>query len=133
MATPAEQYAATLLEVSKRFDNLEDETIKRLIGLLQDTRKNIALSLADNPTDFEQFRLSSLQSSIDDITSQFQSQFNADLAGSLTDASDIGLASVAEPLEAIGLNTQAFNVLSPQQLNVALDFSAELGHLSILN
>jgi hypothetical protein len=126
MATPAEQYAATLLEVSKRFDNLEDETIRRLIGLLQDTRKNIALSLADNPTDFEQFRLSSLQSSVDDIISQFQSQFNADLAGSLTGASDIGLASVAEPLEAIGLNTQAFNVLSPQQLNVALDFSAEL-------
>jgi hypothetical protein len=126
MATPAEQYATSLLEVSKRFDNLEDETIKRLVSLLQDTRKSIAASLLDNPTDFEQFRLSSLQASVDDVIAQFQSQLNSELAGSLTGASEIGLASITEPLDTIGLNTSAFNVLSPQQVNVALDFSAEL-------
>lgn len=126
MATPKELYAQSLLETSRRFDNLEDETIKRLIALLQDTRRGIATSLIDNPTDFETFRLSSLRASVDDIMAQFESQFGADLARSLTGVSDIGLASVADPLNAIGLNTSAFNVLSPQQVNIALDFSAEL-------
>jgi hypothetical protein len=126
MATPAEQYATSLLEVSKRFDSLEDETIKRLVALLQDTRKGIASSLLDNPTDFEHFRLSSLQASVDDLVAQFQSQLNSELASSLTGASEIGLAGVVEPLDVIGLNTSSFNVLSPQQVNVALDFSAEL-------
>lgn len=126
MPTPKEQYADALLETSRRFDNLEDDTIKRLISLLQDTRKGIAVSLTDNPTDFEQFRLSSLRASVDDIITQFQSQLNTDLAGSLTGVSEIGLASVTEPLDVIGLNVSSFNVLSPQQVNVALDFSAEL-------
>lgn len=126
MATPKEQYAKSLLETSRRFDNLEDETIRRLVALLQDTRTRIAASLAENPTDFETFRLSSLRASVDDIMAQFESQFGADLAGSLRSASNIGLASVADPLEAIGLNISSFNVLSPQQVNIALDFSAEL-------
>jgi hypothetical protein len=126
MATPNEQYAQSLLEVSRRFDNLEDDTIKRLVALLQDTRKSVAASLAENPTDFEQFRLSSLRASVDEVISQFESQFSADLANSLTGASEIGLANIVDPLGAIGLNTSAFNTLSPQQVNIALDFSAEL-------
>lgn len=126
MATPKQQYADTLLEVSRRFDNLEDDTIKRLISLLQDTRINIASALVDNPTDFERFRLSSLRASVDDIITQFESQLNRELAGSLTGVSKIGLASVTEPLDVIGLNVSSFNVLAPQQVNVALDFSAEL-------
>lgn len=126
MSTPKEQYADTLNEIVKRFDNLDDQTIKRLISLLQDTRRNIATSLADNPTDFEQFRLSELRSSVDNIIDDFQSKFGTDLAKSLTDTSQVGLASVTEPLDVIGLNTSAFNALSPRQVNIALDFSAEL-------
>ncbi len=126
MPTPKEQYADTLNEIVKRFDNLDDQTIRRLISLLQDTRRNIATSLADNPTDFEQFRLSELRASVDNIIDDFQSKFSTDLTKSFTDTSRIGLASVTEPLDTIGLNTSAFNALSPQQVNIALDFSAEL-------
>jgi hypothetical protein len=126
MATPKEQYAAKLLEVSRRFDNLEDDTIKQLIRLLQDTRINIAASITDNATDFQQFRSRGLIDSIDNIILDFQSQLNRDLAGSLTGVSNIGLASVTEPLDVIGLNVSSFNALSPQQVNIALDFSAEL-------
>ena len=126
MATPKEQFASRLDEISRRFDNLEDDTIKRLISLLQDTRVNLGSALAGNPTDFEQFRLSSLRASVDDIIAQFESQLNRDLAGSLTGVSEIGVVSVAEPLDVIGLNVSSFNVISPQQVNIALDFSADL-------
>ncbi len=126
MPTPKEQYADELLAVSKRFDNLEDGTIKRLIALLQDVRKDMALALADNPTDFERFRLQALRDSVDNIILDFQSGLTANLNTSFVGAGNLGVDMVANPLDAIGLNVSSFNTLAPSQVNVALDFSADL-------
>lgn len=123
---PKDQYANELDRILKRFDNLDNQTVRRLIALLQDTRKEIAVTLADNPTDFERFRLTQLTSSIDDIISGFQSQLSANLADGITGASELAVQSVASPLEVIGFNTSSFNRLTPQLSNIALDFSAEL-------
>lgn len=126
MATPKEQYANELIAVSRRFDTLEDGTIKRLIALLQDVRKDMALVLTDNATDFEIIRTQSLIDSVDTIIRSFQSGLTANLNTSLVGVGELGVDMVANPLEVIGMNVSSFNSLSPQQVNIALDFSAEL-------
>lgn len=125
MATPKQQYAKILADIAGRYKQLDEETIKRLITLLQETRKNIGQALLGNPTDFETFRLGQLRASVEQLMAQFQSEFNASLRASFADAASLGGASVSEPLQAIGIRG-AFNVLPPQQVNVALDFSAML-------
>ena len=127
MATPKEQYATELLEVSKRYDNLEDGTIKRLVALLQDVRKDMALTLADEAsTDFTVFRTQSLIDSVDNIIRDFQSGLTVNLNTSLVGVGELGVDMVANPLVTVGLNVSSFNALAPSQVNVALDFSAEL-------
>jgi len=115
MPTPRERYIDALEEITRRYENLDDATIRRLIALLQNVRKEMALVLADNPTDFERFRLSSLKASVDDIITVFQSGLTTDLNAGLVGAGQIGLSAVVEPLDAIGLNVSSFNVLSPRQ------------------
>jgi len=126
LATPKEQYADELLKVSKRFDSLEDGTIKRLIALLQDVRKDLALTLVDNATDFEIIRTQSLIDSVDNIVRGFQSGLTTNFNTSFVGVGQLGVDMVANPLDAIGLNVSSFNSLAPSQVNVALDFSAEL-------
>lgn len=126
MATPKEQYADELLAVSKRFDNLEDGTIRRLIALLQNVRKDMALTLADNATDFEIIRTQSLIDSVDNIILNFQSGLTTNFNTSFVGVGQLGVDMVANPLDIIGLNVSSFNSLAPSQVNIALDFSAEL-------
>lgn len=126
MPTPKEQYASELLAVSKRFDNLEDGTIRRLIALLQNVRKGMALTLTDNATDFEIIRTQSLIDSVDNIILNFQSGLTTNFNTSFVGVGQLGVDMVANPLDIIGLNVSSFNSLAPSQVNVALDFSAEL-------
>lgn len=127
MPTPKEQYANELIDVARRFDNLEDGTIKRLIALLQNVRKDMALTLADNATtDFEIARTQSLINSVDNIVLNFQSGLTSNFNASFLGSGRLGVDMVTSPLDAIGLNVSSFNSLAPSQVNVALDFSAEL-------
>lgn len=127
MPAPKEAYANELIEVSRRYDNLEDGTIKRLIALLQGVRKDMALTLADNAsTDFEIFRTQNLISSVDNIITNFQSGLSKNFNTSFVGVGELGVDLVASPLDTIGLNVSSFNSLAPSQVNVALDFSAEL-------
>lgn len=127
MATPKEQYANELIAVSQRYDNLEDGTIKRLIALLQDVRKDMALTLADNAsTDFEIIRTQNLITSVDNIIVNFQSGLTKNFNTSFVGVGKLGVDLVANPLDTIGLNVSSFNTLAPSQVNIALDFSAEL-------
>ncbi len=126
MPTPKSLYADALNEISKRYGHLDHQTVRRLIELLQETRKSIALQLLQSPTDFEVFRLSQLRDNIDIIVKRFQLQFGDSLTKALVDAHGLGVAGVTDPLNAIGLNVGTFNTIPTAQLNVVLDFSAEL-------
>jgi len=125
MATSKQQYAKILAAIAKRHDNLDNQTIRRMNSLLQETRKGIGEALLANPSAFELSRLTRLQASVNTLVAQFQSELNTSLRASFSDAMTLGQASVIEPLQAIGVRGE-FNVLPPQQLNVALDFSAAL-------
>jgi len=116
-------YVKSLDDLSKRFDNLDHNTIKNLISLLQDVRRDMSDVLSSGPSDFETARLTQLRASVDNIVARFEAQLMPSLAQSLTDAHAIGAAEVLEPLAAAGVQ---FNMISPAVLNVASEFSAEL-------
>ena len=120
-----QRYARSLRDIAKRYSRLDDQTLRRLISLLQDSRRRIAAQLLNNPSEFTSFHLRRLQSNIDLIVSEFQASFATELRNSFNGATLLGQASVIEPLEAINVNAAVALGVNPVT-NVALDFSAEL-------
>ena len=56
MPTPQQRaYAKSLDDISKRFDKLDDTTIRNIVSLLQDLRKNIAGEIL-SASGFDAFR-----------------------------------------------------------------------------
>jgi hypothetical protein len=124
MPTLKEQYSAALGEILNRYDRLDDQTIRRLVELLQDFRKSLAGEILEL-SDFEAFRLQQLRQSVDRLTQEFESQLNAAVRGAFGSAYRLGQDAVTEPLSAVGIQA-GFNQVNPAQLNTALDFSAVL-------
>jgi len=125
LPTDRRRYTKALEDVSKRYSRLDDETVRRLVALLQDTRRGIASLLLNNPTDFETFRLGQLRASVEQVIGEFQTNLGRSLQTSFSDATGLGSASVIEPLRAVGISG-SFNAISPQLVNAAVDFSAML-------
>lgn len=124
MPTPKQRYARALRDIAKRYGALDDRTVRRLIELLQQVRRELSSDLAAGPSE-SQYRLRQLRASVDRLMSQFEGQLAADLRASVAQAYNLGQAGVTEPLQAIGVRG-AFNQVNPAQLNITLDFSAEL-------
>lgn len=120
-----QQYARELDAIARRFDRLDDTTLRRIIAMLQDLRRDIALTILDNPSSFEIWRLTDLKRSIEDSIARFQSRATGELAQALQDAGRLGIEMVDSPLTAAGIGV-SFNTIAPQIANVAADFSAML-------
>ncbi len=119
-----QRYARELNALVARFDRLDDTAVRSIVALLQDLRRNIAAALLDNPTDFELWRLTGLQRSVEEQIATFQAQATEALKQSLQDAASIGVDMVDKPIgAALGVT---FNALPPQVVNIAADFSAML-------
>ena len=120
-----QRYARELNALVARFDRLDNDTIRRLVALLQDLRKDIAATLLNNPSAYEQWRLTELQRSIEDNIQRFQSRAGDVLTAALLEAGQVGLEMVDKPLIAAGIVTNIVG-LTPQIINIAADFSAML-------
>lgn len=118
-------YARELDTLTRRYTRLDDATLRRIIALLQELRRDIALTILDNPSSFEIWRLTELKRSIEDNIGRFQSKATGELATALQEAGNIGAAMVDDPLNVIGIVTR-FNAIAPQVVNIAADFSAML-------
>lgn len=125
MATPQELYAKKLDEIVKRFDNLNNDTIRRTIGLLQDMRGRLFAELAQGGSEFNEFRLRQMTRQVDSLVADFQQQLGGVVRNSITQAHEIGGAAMVEPLVAGSIDGVFFSP-SPAQLNAVLDFSADL-------
>lgn len=120
-----QRYASELNALVKRYDALDGQTVRRLIALLQQLRKDIALTLLSDPSAFEQWRLTELQRAIDDQITRWQSNAAGVLGQALVDAGSIGVELVDKPLIAAGLITNVVGI-TPQVINIAADFGAML-------
>jgi len=124
MPTPKERYTAELNAIAGRYGSMEDQTIKRMLDMIKALRAQIAAELA-TAQDFNAFRLRQLRASLEAHIARFEAQLSADTRAAFEQTMVDGVESVTEPLKAAGLETM-FNRPSSAQLNVVLDFSAEL-------
>ncbi len=117
-------YARKLLQIERRFGLLERDILSRSIVMMRNFRGWIAAQLTEIDN-FEQFRLRELQANIEELITQYEGQLRALSNGAVRDSFNLGRLSVIEPLEAAGITSLFFRP-SPAQVNVLLDFSADL-------
>jgi hypothetical protein len=118
-------YAKKLREITKRFANLETDTVKRSVALLEQLRKDIIAQLATGGTEFDAYWLQQVQGNINDMITGYDALV-ADLAGSsASQAYTLGGNSVVEPAISGGMRG-VFYRPNQAQLNILIDYSADL-------
>lgn len=121
---PKQAYVKQLNEIAKRYGALEDATIRRSLAMLHDLRTQLAGQLTA-ATGWDAYRLRQLQANIERLVGEYEARLAAEVRASFQQAYQDGAASVVEPLRQLGIQGVFFQP-SPAQLNVLLDFSAEL-------
>lgn len=124
MPTPKQAYVKQLNEIARRYGALEDATIRRSVTMLADLRSQIAgqLTAAEG---WNAYRLRELQRNVERLIAEYEGRLSAEVRAAFQQAYQDGAATVVEPLRKLGLQGVFFQP-NPAQLNVLLDFSAEL-------
>lgn len=125
MPTAKQLYVKKLNEIAGRYGQMEDETIRQALAMLKDLRSQVAAELANVGDDWNRFRLQEFSRSIDLLVAQYQANLGAQVRRAFRQAVIDGAETVAEPLKSLGFNVAFFRP-SAEQINVALDFSADL-------
>jgi len=125
MPTAKQNYIKKLNSIAGRYGRLEDATVRRMIAMMNDLRRQIAADLA-MAQGWEAFRLRELQRNLTRQIASFQGQLLNVIQDAMMPTHTMGGLSVVEPLEASGIVASAFFQPSQAQLNVLLDFSADL-------
>ncbi len=125
--TPQQRaYIRKLDEIARRLVGLEDETIRRMVGSLQQLRKEIAAELLTvDPDSFSAHRLTQTKRNVADITARFEATLAAQMRPQFGAIYEAGGLMVVEPLQAAGISG-VFYRPDVARLNVILDFSADL-------
>ena len=124
MPTPEQRaYAAALNAVIKRYQNLEDGQIKKMIGLLQQLRKDISADIL-GASEFQGAHLARLRQAVEQSIADFEAKANVEMRDGITQAFTTGAAGVSEPLAAVGIADQ--RPINRALLNTLTDFSAVL-------
>jgi hypothetical protein len=124
MGTPKQKYIESLNEIAKRYGALEDVTVRRSVAMLQDLRAQIADQLTA-AGGWEAYRLQELQRNIERLIADYQAKLSAEVRRAFADTYRDGALSVTEPLSKLGIQGAFFQPM-PSQINVLLDFSAQL-------
>lgn len=123
MPTKKQLYRRKLDEITKRFERMENDTVRQMRDLLLQLRKDIGGELAT--TEFEAFRLRELTANIERLVAQLDGQLKASVNGAITQAYNNGALAIVEPLQAAGV-ASGFFMPNTALLNTLLDFSADL-------
>ena len=124
MPTPKQAYAVALRDVARRFITLDRETAALALEYLRAMKARLQLELTTAEA-FNAFRLTELTTAVDRLIVEYEAQLISLTTGAIRDSARLGALSVVEPLQSAGL-TVGFFQPSPAQLNVVLDFSADL-------
>ena len=124
MPTPKQRYRARLRDIANRFGDLEAETVRRHIDLLREMQERLQLQLT-SAEGWNERRLRQLTANVDRLVARYEAQLIGLSNGNLRQSARLGALSVTEPLQAAGVGIGFFDP-TPAQLNVLLDFSADL-------
>jgi hypothetical protein len=122
MPTPKQLYTAAINDTIKRYQSLEVAAVRGIIAQLQQLRKDIAADILNAP-DFTASHLTRLKQELDTSIGRFELEISGAIRDDITRAYYTGIASVTEPLGAIGYTVAPLN---RALLNTLLDFSSVL-------
>jgi hypothetical protein len=122
--TDKELYSQELNDIVRRYGRLEDGTIRQILALLEDTRKQVNALLA-NAENFEGYRLQQLQAQIENLIAQFEARANSVVRNAVSGSYDTGAQAAVGPLQALKM-PKAFITPAPQLLNTLLTYDATL-------
>lgn len=124
MPTRKQTYTAALMDIARRYSELDRATAERALEYLRQLKLRLQLELTTAET-FNAFRINELLASIDRLIIDYEFQMLGLSATSLVTAARLGALFVVEPITAVGLSAGFFQP-SPAQLNILIDFSADL-------
>lgn len=106
---------------------IQASAAKKIVQLLEEARKRIAATLADQPSDFEQWRLPQLRAAITREMGVFQAAASRAVSAEASSAWSAGRDLVDAPLEASGrvTITAAMSDLSTTQLTALQSFMVD--------
>lgn len=126
MPTPSQAkraYIKKLNQIARRYGRMENQTAKRAVTMLRALRRDIAAEIGT--TEWSQHRARELMAGLDRLVARFQAQLTGEFQAAMNTAIADGGASVTDPMHAAGISV-SFHQPSTAQVNVALDFSADL-------
>lgn len=124
MPTPKQEYIRSLRDIARRFNSLEQATIERALQYLEELQVRLQLELTA-AEGWNAFRLQQLTAAVNRLTLEYEARLMALTNSAIRESARLGALSVIEPIQAAGL-TAGFFQPTPAQINVLLDFSAEL-------
>lgn len=119
------RYARKLNTIARRYSRLEDTTIRKSLMLLKDLQARLASEMFAGGPGWRVHQLRELHSSVDSLVAGYHAQMSTQARAALLQAAQQGAQSALEPLQAAGISG-VFLAPTTAQVNVALDFSAEL-------
>lgn len=127
MATAKQRrYAAAINRVIKRFETMEDSTVRQMVDFLEQYRRDIIGYMSSVPDDaFASFALTEVKRNIEEQTETLRRQLVAMQNGALQTAVTSGIDMVIDPFISAGI-TGSFFRANVAQINVLMDFSADL-------
>lgn len=128
MATAKQRaYAASMNRVIKRFETMEDATVKQMVAFLEQYRRDIIGYMSSVPDDsyFASFALGEIKANIENQTETLRQQLVTMQNGALQTAVADGIDMVVDPLMAASIEG-AFFRSNVAQINVLMDYSADL-------
>ncbi|MBK8184282.1 MAG: hypothetical protein IPK63_15945 [Candidatus Competibacteraceae bacterium] len=128
MATAKQRaYAASMNRVIKRFETMEDATVKQMVAFLEQYRRDIIGYMSSVPDDsyFASFALGEIKANIENQTETLRQQLVTMQNGALQTAVADGVEMVVAPLMAASIEG-AFFRSNVAQINVLMDYSADL-------
>lgn len=118
----ADSIEKALNQIHTDYDGLETDTLRGLIGLLQELRKDIAGAILD-AKDFELIHLTRIKQQISEAIDKFEAAADSGLQDGITSAFDVGAKAVITPLDLAGYSVSP---ISTDLLTVLYGFSATL-------
>jgi hypothetical protein len=109
MATPKQRYTARLTQVFNRQDKLADDTIRRILTMLEDMRQDIGGILLTS-AEVDVNNLQSILIQIDTAVNTFQSSLGSATTTAVNGAYSLGGSAVTEPLAAAGISLPSLAV-----------------------
>lgn len=123
MTRREQAYNKMLRDVTDRVGKLEDREVKKVMGILEDARKNVAAAVAS--TEWDIHHVAELKESVNRAVSGFRQRYTAEQTAALTNLWNAGIDAVDGPLAYAGIRA-----LAPEMNRAALEvmqgYSADL-------